>query len=252
MTGLLATRGLETGYGTMQVLWGVDIDVGESETVVLLGSNGAGKTTLMKCLLGLLPLRGGEILFRGEPIGRLPTRARVQRGLAFMSELGVFPDLTVAENIDLGALFTPRARARTRAAELYDLFPVLKEKRRQAAGGLSGGQRKMLGIAKALAGDPKLLVMDEPSAGLSPLFVATVIRSLAACRAGGLSLLIAEQNVKFLELGDRVFTLEGGRIRFGGTPAEIQADDGLRRAYFGLGRDGPGPGNREQDHDVRT
>jgi branched-chain amino acid transport system ATP-binding protein len=237
MTKLLRTQGLETGYGTMQVLWGVDIDVAENETVVLLGSNGAGKTTLMRCLLGLLPARGGEILFRGEPIARLPTRARVQRGLSFMTELGVFPDLTVEENIDLGALFRPRARARTRAAELYELFPVLKEKRRQAAGGLSGGQRKMLGIAKALAADPKLLVMDEPSAGLSPLFVATVIRSLSECRADGLSLLIAEQNVKFLELGDRVFTMEGGRIRFGGTPAQIQADDGLRRAYFGLGHD---------------
>jgi branched-chain amino acid transport system ATP-binding protein len=237
MTELLRTRGLETGYGTMQVLWGIDIDVVENETVVLLGSNGAGKTTLMRCLLGLLPTRGGDILFRGESIARLPTRARVQRGLSFMSELGVFPDLTVEENIDLGALFIPRARARARAAELYELFPVLKEKRRQVAGGLSGGQRKMLGIAKALAADPKLLVMDEPSAGLSPLFVTTVIRSLAECRADGLSLLIAEQNIKFLELGNRVFTMEGGRIRFGGTPAQIQADDSLRRAYFGLGHD---------------
>ena len=118
---------------------------------------------------------------------------------------------------------------------MFELFPVLKEKRHQLGSSLSGGQRKMLGIAKALAACPTLLVMDEPSAGLSPLMVSTVLRSLAASRAAGLSMLIAEQNIKFLELGDRGFTLEGGRIRFGGTPAEMQADDGLRRAYFGLG-----------------
>lgn len=234
---LLRTDALETGYGTMQVLWGVDLAVNAGETVVLLGSNGAGKTTFMRCLIGLLPTRGGRVTLAGEDVTRLSTRARVERGMSFMSELGVFPDLSVAENIDLGALFVPGARAKQRAGELYELFPVLKEKRRQAASGLSGGQRKMLGIAKALAADPKLLVMDEPSAGLSPLFVATVIRSLAECRTTGVSLLIAEQNVKFLELGDRVYTMEGGRIRFGGTPDAMRADDALRRAYFGLGHE---------------
>lgn len=237
MSALLETAGLEAAYGTLQVLWGVDLAVGAGETVVLLGSNGAGKTTFMKCVLGLLPARAGRVVFAGEDVTGLPTRRRVERGISFMSELGVFPDLTVAENIDLGALFVKRARARARAAELYELFPALKDKRRQAASGLSGGQRKMLGIAKALAADPKLLVMDEPSAGLSPLFVSTVIRSLGECRTGGLSLLIAEQNIKFLELGDRVYTMEGGRIRFGGTPDAMRADDALRRAYFGLGHE---------------
>ncbi|MDT7949942.1 MAG: ABC transporter ATP-binding protein [Acetobacteraceae bacterium] len=232
---LLETRGLESGYGTIRVLWGVDLAVGENETVVLLGPNGAGKTTLLKCLVGLLPATGGTIRLAGADITRLSPRARVRMGLSYMSELGVFPDLTVAENLDLGALFVDRAVARRRREGLYALFPILTEKRHQAAGGLSGGQRKMLGVAKALAAEPKLLVMDEPSAGLSPLMVSTVIDSLAACRSDGLSLLIAEQNVKFLGLGDRVFTMEGGRIAFGGTPAEIQADDGLRRAYFGLG-----------------
>jgi branched-chain amino acid transport system ATP-binding protein len=232
---LLQTDALEAGYGAIQVLWGVGIDVAEHETVVLLGPNGAGKTTLLKCLLGLLPARGGAIRFQGRDITRLPTRDRVRMGLSYMSELGIFPDLTVDENIRLGALFVGNQAARRRRDELYTLFPILVEKRRQAGGSLSGGQRKMLGIAKALAAEPKLLVMDEPSAGLSPLLVSTVIDSLDKCRAGGLSLLIAEQNVKFLEFGDRVFTMEGGRIAFGGTPAAIQADDGLRRAYFGLG-----------------
>ncbi len=232
---LLEVTALETGYGSIQVLWGVDLNVQANETVVLLGPNGAGKTTLLKCLVGLLPARGGSIRFAGADITRLSPRARVQAGISYMSELGVFPDMTVEENIDLGALFVDRAVARRRRAELYALFPVLIEKRKQAAGGLSGGQRKMLGIAKALAAEPKLLVMDEPSAGLSPLFVSTVLASLAQCRAGGVSLLVAEQNAKFLELGDRLFTVEGGRIAFGGTPDAMRADDGLRRAYFGLG-----------------
>jgi branched-chain amino acid transport system ATP-binding protein len=232
---LLQTIGLQSGYGAVQVLWGVDMDVRTGETVVLLGPNGAGKTTLLRALMGLLPARAGKILFAGQDITRLSPRARVRLGLSYMSELGIFPDLTVAENLDLGAMFVDRATASRRREELYALFPILIERRHQAAGGLSGGQRKMLGVAKALAAEPRLLVMDEPSAGLSPLMVNTVIASLAQCRAGGLSLLIAEQNVKFLELGERVFTMEGGRIAFGGTPAEIQADDGLRRAYFGLG-----------------
>ncbi len=235
MTALLETAGLTAGYGGVQVLWGVDIAVAAAETVVLLGPNGAGKTTLLKTLMGLLAARGGSIRFAGQDITALSPRARVRLGLSYMSELGVFPGLTVEENLDLGALFVDRAAARRRREELYALFPILTEKKRQAAGGLSGGQRKMLGVAKALAAQPKLLVMDEPSSGLSPLMVSTVIGSLAQCRSGGLSLLIAEQNVKFLELGDRVFTMEGGRIAFGGTPAAIQADDGLRRAYFGLG-----------------
>jgi branched-chain amino acid transport system ATP-binding protein len=232
---LLQVHGLEAGYRSIQVLWGVELDVRESETVVLLGPNGAGKTTLLKCLHGLLPARGGTIRFRGHDLTQLNTRARVKLGLSYMSELGIFPDLTIEENLNLGALFVERQAAQRRAAELFELFPILIERRKQLAGGLSGGQRKMLGVAKALAAQPKLLVMDEPSAGLSPMMVANVIKSLGECRSGGLSMLIAEQNVKFLELGDRVFTLEGGRIGFRGTPAAIQADDGLRRAYFGLG-----------------
>ena len=222
---LLETFDLASGYGTMTVLWDVDVAVAANETVVLLGPNGAGKTTLLKCLIGLQPAKGGTIRFMGENITRMSTRGRVRMGLSYMSELGVFPDLTVAENLDLGALFVDRATARRRRRELYALFPILTEKRNQAAGGLSGGQRKMLGVAKALAAEPKLLVMDEPSAGLSPLMVSTVIDSMATCRSNGLSLLIAEQNVKFLGLGDQVFTMEGGRIAFAGTRAEIQADD---------------------------
>ena len=232
---LLQAAGLTSGYGKVQVLWGVALDVAAQETVVLLGPNGAGKTTLLKVLLGLMPAWQGEIHLGAEDITRLRTDHRVRRGISYMSELGVFPGLTIEENLRIGGQFASPAALRTRMAELYGVFPDLAERKREPAGALSGGQRKMLGIAKALAAEPRLLVMDEPSAGLSPLFVEQVIAVLRRFRTGGLSLLIAEQNVAFLDLADRVFTLEGGRIGFRGTVEALHADDALRRAYFGLG-----------------
>jgi branched-chain amino acid transport system ATP-binding protein len=232
---LLQARDIATGYGKVQVLWGAGLDVRERETVVLLGANGAGKTTLLKVLLGLMPAWDGSVLLHGEDVTRLRTDHRVRNGMAYMSELGAFPGLTIEENIRIGGQFTHAATLRTRMAELYGVFPALAERKRALASSLSGGQRKMLGIAKALAAGPRVLVMDEPSAGLSPLLVQQVIEVLGRFRSSGLSLLIAEQNVAFLDLADRVFTLEGGRIGFEGTVAALHADDALQRAYFGLG-----------------
>jgi branched-chain amino acid transport system ATP-binding protein len=146
----------------------------------------------------------------------------------------VFPDLSIEENIRVGAQALGHADSGARVEELYVTFPVLREKRRAPASSLSGGQRKMLGIAKALAAEPRLLVMDEPSAGLSPLFVKEVVRIVSDLRKRGLALLIAEQNIGFLEVATRVFVLEGGRIRFSGTVAEMSDNEALRRAYFGL------------------
>src|SRR5271170_1287054 len=233
----LEVAGVTAGYRRMQVLWGVDLAIHDHESVVLLGANGAGKTTLLKAIMRLVELWAGRIDFAGEDITRLRTDQRVRRGIVFMSETSGFPGLTIEENVLIGAQFLPRKRARERMNELYSVFPDLAERRRALAGSLSGGQRKMLGIAKALASDPRLLVMDEPSAGLSPLFVAQVIAVLRRFRDAGLSLLIAEQNIAFLDLADKVFTLEGGHIRFEGTVAELNADDALHRAYFGLGPD---------------
>ena len=251
---LLHAAGLTSGYGKVQVLWGVDLDVAAHETVVLLGPNGGGKTTLLKVLLGLMPAWQGQVRLGTEDITRLRTDHRVRRGIAYMSELGVFLGLTIAENIRIGGQFATRDVLHARIEELYGVFPDLAERKRALAGSLSGGQRKMLGIAKALAAGPRLLVMDEPSAGLSPLFVEQVIAVLRRFRAHGtaegtnadtqfgatrathgLSLLIAEQNVAFLDLADRVFTLEGGRVGFSGTVEALHADDALHRAYFGLG-----------------
>lgn len=231
---VLAARDIEAGYGKVQVLWGAGIDVRPRESVVLLGANGAGKTTLLKVMVGLLPAWRGQVHLAEADITTLRTDRRVRRGMAYMSELGVFPDLSIDENLRIGGQFAERAALARRLAELYGVFPDLAARKRGLAGSLSGGQRKMLGIAKALASGPKVLVMDEPSAGLSPLFVQQVIEVLGRFRAEGLAMLIAEQNVAFLDLADRVFTLEGGRIRFEGTVEELHADDALNRAYFGL------------------
>jgi branched-chain amino acid transport system ATP-binding protein len=231
---LLKVAGLMTGYGSVQVLWGVDLDVRDDETVVLLGANGAGKTTLLKTVMGLGAAWQGRIGYAGVDVTRMRTDHRVRRGIVYMSEASGFPGLTVEENIKIGAQFLARGDVRRRVAELYAVFPILAERRRDLASSLSGGQRKMLGIAKALAGNPRLLVMDEPSSGLSPRFVKEVVGVLGQFRGHGLSLLIAEQNIRFLDLADRVYTLEGGRISFSGTVAALHENDALRRAYFGL------------------
>jgi branched-chain amino acid transport system ATP-binding protein len=237
---LLHAGAIEAGYGKVQVLWGAGVSVRPAESVVLLGANGAGKTTLLKVLVGLMPAWRGAVRLGGADITALRTDRRVRLGLSYMSELGVFPGLSIEENLRIGGQFVERVALRARIEELFGVFPDLAARKRALAGSLSGGQRKMLGIAKALAAGPKLLVMDEPSAGLSPLFVQQVIAVLAKFRAGaagggtGLAMLIAEQNVAFLDLADRVYTLEGGRIRFEGTVAQLHADDALHRAYFGL------------------
>jgi branched-chain amino acid transport system ATP-binding protein len=231
---LMKAAGVNAGYGTMQVLWGVDLDVRAGETVLLLGANGAGKTTFLKSLVGLIEARGGSITLADHDITKMRSSDRMRLGMTYMSELAVFPDLSIEENIRVGAQALGHADPGARVEELYGIFPVLRDKRRAPASSLSGGQRKMLGIAKALAAEPKLLVMDEPSAGLSPLFVKEVIRILSDLRGKGLALLIAEQNIGFLEVATRVFVLEGGRIRFSGTVAEMTDNEALRRAYFGL------------------
>ena len=231
---LLEVAGLVAGYRRLQVLWDVDLVIHEHESVVLLGANGAGKTTLLKAIMSVVEVWAGRIDFAGEDITRRRTDQRVRRGIVFMSETSGFPGLTIEENVLIGAQFLTKNRARQRIDELYAVFPALGERRRALAGSLSGGQRKMLGIAKALVGNPRLLIMDEPSAGLSPRYVKEVIGVLAQFRDKQLALLIAEQNVKFLVLADRVYTLDNGQISFAGTVAAMRENDALRRAYFGL------------------
>ena len=233
-TTVLHAANIEAGYGRVQVLWGAGLKVQQNQSVVLLGANGAGKTTLLKVIVGLLPAWRGTVQLGPDDVTAWRTDKRVRRGMAYMSEIGVFPGLSINENLRVGGQFIEKSALRHRIEELYADFPDLAHRRGALAGSLSGGQRKMLGIAKALASSPRLLVMDEPSAGLSPLFVGQVIEVLGRFRAAGLAMLIAEQNVAFLGLADRVFTLEGGRIRFDGSVAALEADDSLHRTYFGL------------------
>ena len=243
-TELLRVQGLDAGYGKIQVLWDVGLTVHEQEAVVLVGPNGAGKTTLIKTLMGLIRPWRGDMVLADQAIAHRRTDQRVRAGMAYMSEVGCFPDMSVDDNLLIGAQFLAPAQARRQVADLYERFPPLREKRKALGGSLSGGQRKILGVAKALASQPRLLVMDEPSAGLSPVFVNDVIRALRTSREAGLALLVAEQNIKFLDLADRVYTLEGGRIGFVGTVEQMHADAALQRAYFGLhaGHAGPAPG----------
>jgi branched-chain amino acid transport system ATP-binding protein len=231
----LRVRGISAGYGELQVLWDVDLLVAERQAVVLLGANGAGKTTLLHTLVGLLPQYAGEVEFARRRVDQAPTHERVRAGIAFMTETGVFPTLSVEENLLVGGYTVGQRQVRRRLDRYYALFPDLRDKRHHAAASLSGGQRKMLGVAKTLISDPRLVLMDEPSSGLSPLLVTEVVNILHRIREErDVALLIAEQNVKFLELADRVYVLEGGRIRFHGSVEDLRGDDRLRRAFFGL------------------
>ncbi len=231
---LLELAGVEAGYGEMQILWGIDINVEVGETILLLGANSAGKTTLLRTIIGLLPCWSGEIRFEGTPIQNLKPAARIRRGIAFMSELGVFPDLSITENLRLGGYFLGNSDVKRRSERLFEIFPDLAERRHGMAASLSGGQRKMLAVAKALISEPKLLLMDEPSAGLAPVFVRQVIEVLKTAITAGTALLIAEQNVAFLALADRGFLIEGGRVQLSGTRDDLVESDVVKAAYFGL------------------
>ncbi len=231
---LLDVQGVESGYGELKILWGIDLKVDPGETVILLGANSAGKTTLLRTIIGLLPCRAGSITFEGERIEQLSPNQRIRRGIAFMSELGVLPTLSIEENILLGGYFLSGAEIRRRSAGMYELFPDLATKRHRLAASLSGGQRKMLGIAKALVSQPKLLLMDEPSSGLAPVFVKQLLEVLQTAIVGGTALLLAEQNVAFLRLADRGYLIDGGRVRMSGTREELEASDAVHAAYFGL------------------
>ncbi|MGC2129011.1 MAG: ABC transporter ATP-binding protein [Candidatus Aquilonibacter sp.] len=234
MMALLDVSGIESGYGAMKILWGMDLAVHEGETVLLLGANSAGKTTLLRTIIGLLPAWSGAIRFEDEPIEHLSPDQRIRRGIAYMSEQGVFATLTIEENIRLGGYFLSGAEVRRRSTRLFELFPDLAKKRRDVAASLSGGQRKMLGIAKVLVSEPKLLLMDEPSSGLAPVFVKQVVEVLRTAIGEGTALLIAEQNVAFLPLADRGYLIDGGRVRLSGTREQLESSDAVREAYFGL------------------
>jgi branched-chain amino acid transport system ATP-binding protein len=235
MKSLLEVEALESGYGLTQVLWGSSLSVGRNQSVVLLGVNGAGKTTLLKTISGLIAAWKGRIVFDGKDITRAKPNVRITGGIGYMSELGIFPNLTVEENLKLGGYFRPEKDNRKRAGEMFDYFPDLREFKQKMGGSLSGGQRKMLGVAKTLMSNPKLVIMDEPSSGLSPKFVKKVIEVLKTLHEREkLSMLIAEQNVSFLDFAQKIYILDKGQVTFDGDVEELKGNDTIRQTYFGI------------------
>ena len=236
MSALLDVQGLRGGYGRAEVLRGVDLHVNAGEMVALLGSNGAGKSTLNNVLCGLFPAWGGSIAFDGASLGGASSRAIVQAGLIQVPEgRRVFPNLTVRENLELGAFARGRARRAANLEKALAIFPRLRERIRQLAGTLSGGEQQMLAIGRGLMAEPRLLILDEPSLGLSPLLVEEMFALIRQLKDGGLAILLVEQNVgQSLEIADRAYVLENGAIGFSGLPSELLGSDALRRAYLGL------------------
>jgi branched-chain amino acid transport system ATP-binding protein len=237
MSAVLSLAAVSAGYGSFRALFDVSLEVPQGEAVGVIGPNGAGKTTLMRVISGLVPLRGGAMMLDGRPIGGLPAHRIVELGIAHVPEnRRLFPRLTVEDNLRIGA-FIPQARAQfaQQLDRIYAMFPRLKERRDQAAGTLSGGEQQMCAIGRALMSRPKLLLMDEPSAGLAPLVVEQVFDLVRRIRAEGLTVLIVEQNVQqVLDVVDRAYLLEVGGIKLSGTSRDLKGHEVIRKAYLGL------------------
>jgi branched-chain amino acid transport system ATP-binding protein len=234
---ILETRALAAGYGDVRVVHGISIEVERASITALVGANGAGKTTLLLALAGILPVAGGTIRYDGEDITRWMSHRRVDAGLVLVPEgRWVFPNLNVESNLRLGAI-APHARAtwRTRIEEMYELFPRLRERRRQAAGLLSGGEQQMLAIARGLMARPKLLLLDEPTLGLAPIMAKQVFETIELLNRGGLSIMLAEQDVSHtLEICDHAYVVENGRVVMAGPGTGLIDDPRVKEAYFGL------------------
>jgi branched-chain amino acid transport system ATP-binding protein len=232
---LLEVHDLHVGYGPFEVLHGVSLTVAAGEIVAVLGSNGVGKTTLNRALSGLLP-RAGAIRFAGADITRADHAEILRLGLVHVPEgRRVFPNLTVRENLVLGAYARGRAERRTTLERVLQTFPRLRERLRQRAGSMSGGEQQMLAIGRGLMAQPRLLILDEPSLGLSPLLVEELFALIARLHAEGLSILLVEQNVvQSLALAGRAYVIEHGQIALSGPAATLAADPRLKTAYLGL------------------
>jgi branched-chain amino acid transport system ATP-binding protein len=234
---MLRVDGIDVAYGDVQVLWDVSFEVKQGEIVALIGANGSGKSTTLATISSLLKPRKGGVYYEGAPIHTRAPHDMVGLGIAHVPEARrLFPEMTVKENLLLGAL-TPEAK-KTRPEMLekvFTIFPRLKERERQQAGTLSGGEQQMCAIGRGLMGKPRLLMLDEPSLGLSPILVADIFRVIQDVHDAGVTVLLVEQNVfKTLSVADRAYVLENGRIVLSGTGAALLADDNVRQAYLGL------------------
>lgn len=237
MGELLTLEHVDACYGEVQVTWDCSFNVSQGEVVALLGGNGAGKTTLLRTISGLIKPKAGRVLLDGRDVSRLEPHRLPELGLVHVPEgRHVFSQMTVQENLDMGA-FAPRARAQRgeRLNTVFELFPALKERRRSLAGALSGGQQQMLALARGLMGNPKLLLLDEPSLGLAPAIVLSLFEIILQIKALGVTVLLVEQNyAQSMEVADRYYLISSGRMVTGSAPGKQDEDLALRRAYLGV------------------
>ncbi|KOU29713.1 amino acid ABC transporter ATPase [Streptomyces sp. WM6372] len=233
---MLEVRDLKVAYGKIEAVKGISFEVNEGEIVCLVGTNGAGKTTTLRTLSGLLKPAGGTITFDGKPLAQVPAHKIVSLGLAHSPEgRHIFPRLTIAENLQLGAfLRTDKDGIEKDVERAYEMFPILGERRKQAAGTLSGGEQQMLAMGRALMSRPKLLMLDEPSMGLSPLMMQKIMATIAELKATGTTILLVEQNAQAaLSLADQAHVMEIGKIVLSGSGQELLHNEDVRKAYLG-------------------
>jgi len=234
---MLQVNHLDASYGFLQILWDVSLHVSEGEAVGLIGPNGAGKTTMLRSIAGLLPLQGGEVLFKGQSIGPLPAYQIARMGVSYVSEaLNLFTAMSVRENLLMGAYAVRDKEKQLETLDfVYNLFPRLKEREGQLAGTMSGGERKMLAIARGMMSNPQLVLVDEPSLGLAPHLVIDVFNSLQKLQETGVTILLVEQRVNVtLEITDRAYVLEHGRIVMEGASEDLKTNEHVKKAYMGI------------------
>ncbi|HBG02317.1 MAG TPA: branched-chain amino acid ABC transporter ATP-binding protein [Firmicutes bacterium] len=234
---MLEVKNINVAYGKIQVIWDLSLNIG-NEVVGIFGPNGAGKTTLINAIVGIVKARSGQITFDGQPIHNLDTHRIARDGIVVVPQnRELFPAMTVKENLRLGASYIPHARGHMEESleYVYSLFPILKEREKQLAGTMSGGQQRMLVIGRALMSRPKMLILDEPSLGLQPSLVTELFQKLKEIKESGMVILLAEQNVRQgLKVIDRGYVMENGRIALEGSIEQLSKDENIRRAYLGV------------------